>query len=378
MKASQDKQKSPAKEKSPIKEKEKQPSPSSSSVNKESPDEYFEGFRESSPGPWDPLLVHNICNVNGEFILPKQFPKYFPIMSTKRGPGFVADGYIFNCNNQKRNTKSKHFVCEFKSCPARLNTTGWTKVTKETGVHTCYPPTNLVERLLKWYIIQMLPVSKDMKATDLVVRATTHLSPTNLKTIPNNEQLIKYISDRRREMHPIAPSAKKLEDLVLDDSLKKLDDGTLFLLEDEDPEDEDQKRIICYATKENIKQLRASTTWLCDGTFATCPRLFYQLWMVHGQTELGVLPLAYFLLPGADEQVYTRAFKILQNALNDLPVEDNKTPPLPTRGNPEDKNKDEATLAAEKEARLRDLEPKTIIMDFELTQYYAFTKTFNG
>ena len=87
----------------------------------------------------------------------------------------------------------------------------------------------------------MLPVSKDMKATDLVVRATTHLPPINLKTIPNNEQLIKYISDRRREMHPIAPSAKKLEDLFLDDSLKKLDDGTLFLLEDEDPEDEDQK-----------------------------------------------------------------------------------------------------------------------------------------
>ena len=85
-------------------------------------------------------------------------------MSTKRGPGFVADGYIFNCNNQKRNTKSKNFVCEFKSCPARLNTTGWTKVTKETGVHTCDPPTNLVERLLKWYIVQLLPVFKDMKA----------------------------------------------------------------------------------------------------------------------------------------------------------------------------------------------------------------------
>ena len=72
-------------------------------------------------------------------------------------------------------------------------------------------------------------------------------------------------------MHPIAPSAKKLKDLALDDSLKKSDDGTLFLLEDEDPEDEDQKRIICYATKENIKQLWASTTWLCDGTFGTCP-----------------------------------------------------------------------------------------------------------
>ena len=100
--------------------------------------------------------------------------------------------------------------------------------------------------------------------------------------------------------------------------------------------------------------------------------------MAHDQTESGVLPLAYLLLPGADKQVYTRAFKILQNSLKDLPVEDNKAPLLPTRGNPEDKDKDEATLAAEKEARLRDLGPKTIIIDFELAQYNSFTKTFNG
>ncbi|KAJ9049614.1 hypothetical protein DSO57_1022503 [Entomophthora muscae] len=35
----------------------------------------------STAGPWDPLMAHNICNVDGKFKVPSTLPKYFPIMS---------------------------------------------------------------------------------------------------------------------------------------------------------------------------------------------------------------------------------------------------------------------------------------------------------
>lgn len=183
----------------------------------------------------------------------------------------VSGGYIYNCNNQNRGIRSKHYACENRRCPARLNTQGWDTVTKENDNHTCEPPKSLIEKLLKWYILQMIPVSKDMKATHLAVKATRYLSEENLKVVPDRDQLVKFICDKRREMRPLGKSASTIEDLVLKPEQKKDHDDELFLLHDDGPEKEE--RIICYATKKNLEQLRANVTWLCDGTFASCPKI---------------------------------------------------------------------------------------------------------
>lgn len=169
----------------------------------------------------------------------------------------------------------------------------------------------------------MIPVSKDMKATHLAVKATRYLSEENLKVVPDRDQLVKFICDKRREMRPLGKSASTIEDLVLKPEQKKDHNDELFLLHDDGPEKEE--RIICYATKKNLEQLRANDTWLCDGTFASCPKIFYQLWVVHAQLEDRVLPFAYFLLPGATEEIYTMAFQILQDGLIDLPDDTEKT-----------------------------------------------------
>ncbi|KAJ9059932.1 hypothetical protein DSO57_1036412 [Entomophthora muscae] len=115
-------------------------SPPSSSDPQDEPEDYSKKFKASGHVAWDPLAIHNICNVDGEFKVPKCFPRYFLIMSVKGSPGYVADNYIFNCNNQKWQTKSKHFVCKDKTCGARLNTEGWAQVMLEKGEHTCEPP----------------------------------------------------------------------------------------------------------------------------------------------------------------------------------------------------------------------------------------------
>ncbi|KAJ9071954.1 hypothetical protein DSO57_1039689 [Entomophthora muscae] len=179
-------------------------------------------------------------------------------MSVKGGASLVCDGYVFNCNNQKRAGRSKHYVCEDRSCAARINKEGWDKVTSEKGEHTCNAPINLIEKLLKWYLYQMVPVSKDVKASDLAVKATTHLSNENLKLIPDCDQLVKYICDKCCDLVPHKKSAMVQRELVLTEELKMFNGDEAFLLHDDGP----------------TAELRDSKTWLCDGTFAVCPRLF--------------------------------------------------------------------------------------------------------
>lgn len=223
----------------------------------------------------------------------------------------------------------------------------------------------------------MLPISKDLSATTLAYKATKYLTATNLKRVPTHQQLVKFISDRRHDANPIAQSATHLDNLVLTDALKKTESGKLFLLYDNGVEAKED-RMIAYATQENIEKLGEATTWLCDGTFSTCPRLFKQLWVLHGQFEDKAIPLVYFLLSGFSTEVYQEAFTIVRDALAELPSKK----PIPathaTRGKPAEEEKDEETLAAEKEEWLSSLGPKVIIMDYEQAQYNAFKNTFDG
>ena len=70
-----------------------------------------------------------------------------------------------------------------------------------------------------------------------------------------------------------------------------------------------------FACPENLTALAEWETWLADGTFAICPRMFYQLWVVHGVYQDAILPLAFFLLPGKSEEVYTKAFTLIREAI---------------------------------------------------------------
>ena len=84
-------------------------------------------------------------------------------------------------------------------------------------------------RLLKWYLFQMIPVSSNVKATDLVVKVTQHFTPNNLKLFPTTEKLVKYVSDKRAAINPIPKSAATVQTLILTDDLTKTNKGTKFL-----------------------------------------------------------------------------------------------------------------------------------------------------
>ena len=55
-----------------------------------------------------------------------------------------------------------------------------------------------------------------------------------------------------------------------------------------------------------------------DGTFQTCPRLFYQIFTIHTFKNGKQFPFAYCLLPGIFSTVYLRAFQLIKQKAEDL------------------------------------------------------------
>ena len=190
----------------------------------------------------------------------------------------------------------------------------WTKFTsKGKHEHTCKePPSDLVNRLLCWYLTQMIPTMGRNRITDVVVEARKSLPDSNLREVDSKEVLIKYLSQEYLKAHPVAKSAKTVATLVLTEDQKTLPGDIKFLQHDDGPED--PERILFFACPENLVALSRCDVWLADGTFAICPKMFYQLWVVHGVYENAVIPFAFFLLPGKSEAVYTWAFTLLKTA----------------------------------------------------------------
>ncbi|KAJ9061008.1 hypothetical protein DSO57_1024893 [Entomophthora muscae] len=120
----------------------------------------------------------------------------------------------------------------------------------------------------------MIPTSSNIQDSDLTIKALQHLKPNNLKLVPTQEQLVKFISNKHIAVNLPTPKALDvLTELRLTHELKQFLNGECFLLHNNGPGFKDW--IICYSTQQNLMELKRASTWLVDNTFATCPWMFY-------------------------------------------------------------------------------------------------------
>ena len=84
-------------------------------------------------------------------------------------------------------------------------------------------------------------------------------------------------------------------------------------------------RLMVFATTDNLKKLVEANTLYVDGTFHTCPRVFYQIFTVHVEQIGWRVPLVYCLLPNKRQETYERVFQLLEQevlklGLNLMPI----------------------------------------------------------
>ena len=73
----------------------------------------------------------------------------------------------------------------------------------------------------------------------------------------------------------------------------------------------DEERIFVFASQDALQVLANSQHWYAVGTFSVCPKIFFQLYAIHGRRDGTTFPCVFSLLPNKNENTYNRLFEQL-------------------------------------------------------------------
>ena len=141
----------------------------------------------------------------------------------------------------------------------------------------------------------------------LYQEALVHVTDDMAAQLPTLVGVKSSLYRRRRKLIPQLPQSRA--DVHFDGEWTQTFKGTQFLLA-EDGVGVD--KMIIFATEDNLRRLAEAGTIHVDGTFSTCPRLFYQIFTIHAATHGRHIPLVYCLLPNKRQDTYERVFQILE------------------------------------------------------------------
>lgn len=136
---------------------------------------------------------------------------------------------------------------------------------------------------------------------------------------PNLKHLARTVQRVRAIANPTPANPKSLEDIVLPPMYCTTAKDEQFLLYDSGG----PQRKFIFGTEKNLGILAACNEWFMDGTFDTVPKLFLQLFTIHGKWEGKVLPLVYIFLADKSKESYSVVFgelKCLRPDLNPLRI----------------------------------------------------------
>ena len=80
---------------------------------------------------------------------------------------------------------------------------------------------------------------------------------------------------------------------------------------------EAEERVIIFSTEDHLHRLATCDTWCMDGTFSVAPRLFHQLYVIHGQIDNVFSPM-YFC--NAKHRQHEIMLRVLEQARCDPSV----------------------------------------------------------
>lgn len=103
--------------------------------------------------------------------------------------------------------------------------------------------------------------------------------------LPSVNSLMSNVNRTRKadNISEIGKDPKCLTELLLNEDDIKTKSGEPFLIYDHHKIIAKQ-RIIIFASSKALEFLSKATVWYMDGTFQAAPRLFYQLYTIHGES----------------------------------------------------------------------------------------------
>lgn len=240
---------------------------------------------------------------------------YKPELSQKRKSVLVLDGYVMAINKNINNKFYWHCSYKYKY---HCNSTATTKLhgseehllESYTTQHNHAPDPGKVDELRFRNSLKSDATSSLDRPSQIIQRNEANISKSSSCALPNKKAASQIIRRARRKEMPKEPIT--LDDINIPDRLQKVD-GERFLGRQVKFE---ENCVMLFATKSNLILLNKSQLWVMDGTFATCPILFKQIYSIHGLVDTGTdryyVPLVYAFLTNKTLNCYLYFFQALK------------------------------------------------------------------
>jgi len=231
------------------------------------------------------------------------------VLSERGKAKLTENGYIYT--RDKLVGEVTHWKCEFwmnKRCPARVHTSNgeivhrWKDHITHIGDAAADEAAEILTEIRKAAGSTLAP---KVCVADAVATASQS-ALASLPTLNHVKRNVRNIRGRECD-YPKLPGTRR--DIEIPKSLLRTKNGKNFLLFDSGATDD---RVMLFGTRKNLSVLQHCKLWLVDGTFKTSPKLFYQLYTIHGAYQGEIFPLVYALLPNKTAATYTCLFRELK------------------------------------------------------------------
>jgi hypothetical protein len=174
-----------------------------------------------------------------------------------------------------------------------------------------YKPKYYLQMKLNSYIFYHIFTDSSEQPRSIVASVSSGLSQEASAAVGSGTAIKKAISRHRNKVQGIPRNVTNAADIAVPAEYKLTSDGRNFLLHDSGEGDPD--RLLLFGTEESLDWLVAREHWFSDGTFKTCPEVFYQLYTIHILFHHTVIPAVYVLTQKKDEGTYTRILEIIKS-----------------------------------------------------------------
>ncbi len=260
------------------------------------------------------------------------------IKSNKGHNLLVHRGYTYRVD--KIGLNKKYWKCtEYDNikikCTARCVTQESTII--KVSKHLSHPPdAAMIEKRKLMSDMKEKATATQESTHQIVASASIGVSSAVAGKLPPVPYIKRSIQRLRQGVQIPAINPVNLTQLIIPNEYTLTANGNPFLLHDSGPSPD---RILIFSTLRNLDLMAQSHHWFADGTFKVTPPLFSQVYTIHVIKYHNVIPTVIVLMPNKTEASYNRVFNALKN-LN---------------GN---------------------LNPRTIMTDFELASIKAFKRAF--
>ncbi|CAF3522849.1 unnamed protein product [Rotaria sp. Silwood2] len=243
--------------------------------------------------------------------------------SNKRKPMLTIHDYYFQMKNYNKAKTIKFWRCANRSCGLLLHTTLNDEFIRFSGNVTehSHPPNpaeleirNLRENMRKRAENELVPLQE---IAEQEVRRGL-LTGEALGVLPNILNLGHNLTRTRRQVMPPIPSSccftipdeYKTDYLNLNRLLLHDSDDLQFQIDTSEYSRPDGRTIV-WSSDVQLDLLFASEKLFMDGTFATAPPYFEQLYIIHAIHHDSCIPVVYAALPDRKTTTYLYLFHVL-------------------------------------------------------------------